>query len=58
MGVLNAAEIREHMLEADYSKKLLITPLLSEKQIGPLRSMSGSVRRSSFLRRLMLSSRT
>src|SRR6185436_9440215 len=35
MGVLNGAEIRERMTEPDYSKKLLVTPLLSEDQIGP-----------------------
>lgn len=35
MGVLNQAEIRSRMAEADYQKKLLVTPLLSEQQIGP-----------------------
>jgi len=35
MGVLNSREIRERMGETDYGRKLLITPLLSEGQIGP-----------------------
>jgi len=33
MGVLNRAEIKERMKESDYSKKLLVTPLLTENQI-------------------------
>ena len=35
MGVLNRAEIIKRMKETDYANKLLITPLLSESQIGP-----------------------
>src|SRR2546426_476858 len=35
MGVLNQEEIKERMREVDYAKKLLITPLLREEQIGP-----------------------
>src|ERR1700677_1494917 len=35
MSVLNKAEIKQKMSEKDYDKKLLITPLLSEDQIGP-----------------------
>ncbi|MEO8495013.1 MAG: dCTP deaminase [Planctomycetota bacterium] len=35
MGVLNRADIDELMRETDYSKKLVVTPLLSEAQIGP-----------------------
>ncbi len=34
MGVLNRAEIIARIQEADYDRKLLITPLLSEDQIG------------------------
>ncbi len=35
MSVLNATEIRNRMKEVDYSEKLLISPLLSDDQIGP-----------------------
>jgi dCTP deaminase len=35
MGILNCAEIKRKMAETDYEKKLVITPLLSEDQIGP-----------------------
>lgn len=35
MSVLNNAEIRAKMSEKDYAKKLLVTPLLAEEQIGP-----------------------
>jgi dCTP deaminase len=35
MAILNGEEIRERMLRSDYDKKLLITPLLDEEQIGP-----------------------
>ncbi len=34
MGVLNKQQIKERMEEEDYEKKLLVTPLLSEDQIG------------------------
>lgn len=35
MGVLNKNEIRDRMLLTDYKKKLVITPLLADDQIGP-----------------------
>jgi dCTP deaminase len=35
MSVLNGHEIRRKMDEPDYDKKLVVTPLLSEDQIGP-----------------------
>ncbi len=35
MAVLNRDEIIERIDEDDYAKKLVVTPLLSEKQIGP-----------------------
>jgi len=35
MSILNRKDIKNRMCEKDYSKKLLITPLLSEDQIGP-----------------------
>jgi dCTP deaminase len=35
MGVLNARQLQERMRLGDYEKKLLVTPLLSERQIGP-----------------------
>src|SRR3989454_8809834 len=35
MGILNSHQIKDRMREGDYSKKLLVTPLLSEDQIGP-----------------------
>ncbi len=35
MGVLNQAEIKDRMKRTDYSEKLLVTPLLTEEQIGP-----------------------
>lgn len=35
MGILNEAQIRERIDEKDYSRKLLVTPLLDEAQIGP-----------------------
>ena len=35
MGVLNKAEIEKKMRELDYNDKLMITPLLTESQIGP-----------------------
>ncbi len=35
MSVLNRADIKERMSEKDYTKKLLVTPLLTEGQIGP-----------------------
>ena len=35
MGVLNKADIEERMRVSDYSKKLMVTPLLSPDQIGP-----------------------
>lgn len=35
MGVLNQTEIKERMRRTDYKKKLLVTPLLREDQIGP-----------------------
>lgn len=35
MSVLNQADIKVRMNEADYNKKLLVTPLLTEEQIGP-----------------------
>jgi dCTP deaminase len=36
MGVLNEAEIKKRMDATDYKRKLLVTPLLSEDQIGPV----------------------
>ena len=35
MSVLGKAELEELIAQTDYSKKLVITPLLSESQIGP-----------------------
>lgn len=35
MTVLNKAEIKRRMSEADYKTKLIVTPLLREDQIGP-----------------------
>ncbi len=35
MSVLNKQALEELILQADYSKKLVVTPLLSQKQIGP-----------------------
>lgn len=35
MGVLNKSQIRDLISVTDYAKKLLITPLLTEDQIGP-----------------------
>lgn len=35
MSVLNKEALKESMAQTDYSKKLLVTPLLSETQIGP-----------------------
>ncbi|HYG33782.1 MAG TPA: dCTP deaminase [Clostridia bacterium] len=35
MSVLNKAEIKALMGHTDYTKKLLVTPLLTEDQIGP-----------------------
>lgn len=35
MGILNRQEIIRRMQEQDYAEKLVVTPLLSEKQIGP-----------------------
>lgn len=35
MGILNTNQLKERMRESDYSKKLMVTPLLSEAQIGP-----------------------
>jgi dCTP deaminase len=35
MSVLDEASLRAMIKETDYSKKLVVTPLLSEKQIGP-----------------------
>jgi len=35
MGVLNRSQLKEKIKNDDYKKKLLITPMLSESQIGP-----------------------
>ena len=35
MGVLNREEIKDRIARSDYDNKLVITPLLSENQIGP-----------------------
>ncbi len=35
MGILNREELIEKISNSDYSKKLVVTPLLSENQIGP-----------------------
>ncbi len=35
MGILNRAEIIQRMKKNDYREKLMVTPLLSEDQIGP-----------------------
>jgi dCTP deaminase len=35
MSVISKAAIREYIAKKDYAKKLLVTPLLSEDQIGP-----------------------
>ncbi len=35
MGILNREELKTRMQEQDYTKKLIVTPILSEKQIGP-----------------------
>lgn len=35
MGILNREELQERMLNGDYKKKLVVTPLLSPSQIGP-----------------------
>jgi dCTP deaminase len=35
MAILNETQIKERMNNSKYGEKLLITPLLSEKQIGP-----------------------
>ncbi len=35
MGILNTADIKRRISETDYAKKLVVTPLLSELQIGP-----------------------
>src|SRR4030042_233157 len=35
VGILNREELKARMQEQDYTKKLVVTPLLSEKQIGP-----------------------
>ena len=35
MGILNKTEIKDRMKLTDYNDKLLITPLLTEDQIGP-----------------------
>lgn len=35
MAILNDEEIRQRMAIPDYGRKLVITPLLSERQIGP-----------------------
>ena len=35
MGILNSAELKERIQEVDYDRKLMVTPLLSEQQIGP-----------------------
>ena len=35
MTILNSSRLKERIEEADYSKKLLVTPILDERQIGP-----------------------
>jgi len=35
VGILNREELMTRMLEQDYMKKLVVTPLLSKEQIGP-----------------------
>ena len=35
MGILNEGELKNRIELSDYKKKLVITPLLTEKQIGP-----------------------
>jgi dCTP deaminase len=35
MGILNNAEIRSRIKETNYERKLVVTPLLTEDQIGP-----------------------
>jgi dCTP deaminase len=35
VGILNREELKTRMQEQDYTKKLIVTPILSENQIGP-----------------------
>jgi hypothetical protein len=34
MAVLNGRQIKQRMLQSDYDEKLVVTPLLFDKQIG------------------------